>query len=149
MKRFSILLFVALVAGCTVSDIANLFPGGGAKAPFPSPEGLSVLVIEDPNPEARARLTPTQQEILNVEGPVLKWCRENCAKVNGVPECRVVSPNNKMERESAKWQAAVRVTHPELPVVVAANKNRGLVARIEQNTPSDAVLKALQSVKGK
>lgn len=119
-----------------------------SSAPFPSPDGLRVLILEET--EDRARLVPGHQEILFGED-VRKWLAENTIRESDSSGYRVWDDdytNEQLSKVSETWRKAyeaAKEAKKELPWVVAANKTKGYNGPLPLN--KEEFIKILEALK--
>lgn len=148
MKRFALLLL--LVAGCVTPSV-NV--GGRSKAPFKSPKGMAVLIVEDSSVQGRAALSAGQRAVVlaTAPGSVDDWCNTYCVKNDkGGQEYLRVSPKTTLEKMSPVLQeafAAYQKAKPPLPCILTANKSKGFTAAILPSVDPKDVIAKLETVR--
>lgn len=150
MKRFA-LLALLLVAGCVMPNVG----GRVSKAPFKSPNGPAVLIVEDSSPQGRDALSSGQRAVLlsTAPGSVDDWCKTYCAKSDkGATEFAVVSRKTSMDKMSPVLQDAFAAYQkinppPPLPFVLVANKSKGFSAALLPSASPEDVIAKLESVR--
>lgn len=136
LRRSFVIAILLLLVGCVPVRVP-----GGKGAPFPSPDGLRVLIVEET--EHRPDLPRPQLDILtaNDATSVRAWLKANAL------EFRIFDKDSKADRDTAVWQAAMKANPPSPPpYMLAANGKRGFSIPL----PADraAALAALAKVKG-
>jgi hypothetical protein len=138
MPRFALFALICLV-GC----VHPRTPGGKTgKAPFASPDGLRVLIVEET--ENRPTLPKPQLDILTAtgDGSVRKWLADNAI------EWRIYDKDSKTDRDAKVWQEAMAVqANCPAPYYLAANGKKGFPPT---PLPADraATIAKLATVKG-
>lgn len=139
MNRFAFLALL-LCVGCVPVRVNG---GKTGKAPFASPDGLRVLIVEESGD--RNDLSPSQREIITAtaDGSVRAWSKANAV------ECLVLDKDDGTEKLSKPMQEAFAVPRSGVPYILAAYGKRGFKGEIKRETKPAEVLAALQKVKGK